>query len=98
MKSISADIEYNSSDSDFSLFDSEASRINFWRDINTKDADYDTAVIVRQQGSYNDRDDTGNGADDKLFAAVGTAKPPSPDKGRETKMSDNISNSRATSP
>lgn len=32
--------------SEASSFDSEASRINFWRDINTKDEEYTNAVIV----------------------------------------------------
>ena len=38
--------ESDEESSDASSFDSEASRINFWRDINTKDDDYVNAVIV----------------------------------------------------
>lgn len=43
----SSDIhESDEESSEVSSFDSEASRINFWRDINTKDDDYVNAVIV----------------------------------------------------
>jgi hypothetical protein len=44
----SSEIEITNSDqtSDESSFDSEASRINFWRDINTGDEEYKNAVIV----------------------------------------------------
>jgi hypothetical protein len=30
-----------------SSMDSMASRINFWRDINTKDGEYNNAIIVK---------------------------------------------------
>lgn len=43
-------IEYYESNSSFaeseSSFDSEASRINFWKDINTKDEAYGNAVVA----------------------------------------------------
>jgi len=43
----SSDLEIEQSDeSSESSFDSEASRINFWRDINTGDDEYTNAVIV----------------------------------------------------
>ena len=44
----SSEIEITNSDqtSEESSFDSEASRINFWRDINTGDEEYKNAVIV----------------------------------------------------
>ena len=44
----SSELEITNSDntSSESSFDSEASRINFWRDINTGDEEYANAVIV----------------------------------------------------
>jgi hypothetical protein len=45
----SSDEEYVDTDSygnEESDFDSQASRINFWRDINTADDEYTNAVIV----------------------------------------------------
>tara|TARA_B110000285_G_C15014065_1_gene558030 strand:- start:781 stop:1119 length:339 start_codon:yes stop_codon:yes gene_type:complete len=33
-----------------SHFDSDASRVNFWKDINTRDDEYGGAVIVRRPG------------------------------------------------
>lgn len=36
-------------DSDESSYDSAASRIEFWRDINTKDADYKRAVFLKRE-------------------------------------------------
>ena len=41
----------SSEDTDESGFDSEASRINFWRDINTGDEEYRNAVIVSNDKS-----------------------------------------------
>jgi hypothetical protein len=38
--------ESDEESSEVSSFDSEASRINFWRDINTADDAYTNAVIV----------------------------------------------------
>lgn len=45
LRSISSDSD-QTEDSCFSFFDSEASRIDFWKDINTKDSDYTNAVIL----------------------------------------------------
>ena len=45
IRSVSSDSN-QTEDSCFSFFDSEASRIDFWKDINTKDSDYTNAVIV----------------------------------------------------
>ena len=49
----SSELEITNSDntSSESSFDSEASRINFWRDINTGDEEYANAVIVSQNQS-----------------------------------------------
>lgn len=38
------------SNSQSSGFDSASSRVNFWKDINTKDDDYKNAVIVKGRG------------------------------------------------
>ena len=40
-----------------SHFDSDASRVNFWKDINTKDEEYGGAVFVNKQGSMKDQND-----------------------------------------
>ena len=32
---------------EMSQFDSQASRINFWKDINTKDEDYQGAIFLK---------------------------------------------------
>ena len=48
MRELSSDFSQNSS-SDFSCFDSEASRIDYWKDINTKDSDYANAIIVSKK-------------------------------------------------
>ena len=49
----SSELEITNSEisSDESSFDSEASRINFWRDINTGDDEYTNAVIVSKNQS-----------------------------------------------
>ena len=56
----SSELEITNSDlsSSESSFDSEASRINFWRDINTGDEEYTNAVIVSKNQSG--MADTGN--------------------------------------
>ena len=41
-----AKLKKKEQDSSESSMDSIASRINFWRDINTKDEDYKNAIIV----------------------------------------------------
>jgi hypothetical protein len=48
----SSDEEYEdteSYDNEESDFDSQASRINFWKDINTADDEYTNAVIVSKE-------------------------------------------------
>jgi len=51
LRNISSDESRSSQQSsNFSYFDSEASRVDFWKDINTKDSDYKNAVIVQKSG------------------------------------------------
>ena len=50
IRTISSDESYSGS-SNLSCFDSEASRVDFWKDINTKDSDYQNAVIVKHQSN-----------------------------------------------
>jgi len=48
-ESSSVSSSFSNTDSDnwsMSSFDSEASRINYWKDINTKDEDYKDAVFM----------------------------------------------------
>jgi len=45
IRDISSD-DSSSASSEHSYFDSEASRIDFWNDINTEDSKYGNAVIV----------------------------------------------------
>jgi len=42
----SVSLKSGSKSSSFGSFDSMASRINFWKDINTKDEEYSNAVIL----------------------------------------------------
>lgn len=40
-------LKKKTSQSDDSSFDSTASRINFWKDINTKEEDYKNVVLIK---------------------------------------------------
>jgi hypothetical protein len=42
-----------------SNFDSEASRINFWKDINTKDHNYATDMVVIKDKDHSKKDEKG---------------------------------------
>lgn len=49
LNSDSDEITEEESDSGNSSFDSEASRVNFWKDINVGDEHYKNAVIVSKK-------------------------------------------------